>query len=108
MSKKKKNIPVFFIFLCKKFWENNFQKINYQFEISRETIILDISTFTWYNYVPRPKRKKILVFFIFLCKKFWEKNFQKIKYQLEISSKNDNYRYKYFLKIKLGTKSEKK
>ena len=53
------------------------------------------------------KKKNIDVFFIFSCKKFWEKNFQKIKYELEISRKNDNFRYKYFHMIKLGTTSEK-
>ena len=39
-----------------------------------------------------------------------EKEFQKIKYQLqlEISSKNDNSRYKYFHMIKLGTTSQNK
>ena len=32
----------------------------------------------------------------------------KIKYQFEISSKNDNSRYKYFHMKKLGTASQKK
>ena len=54
------------------------------------------------------KKKNITVFLIFLCKKFREKNFHKIKYQLEISSKNDNSKYKYIHMIKLGTTSKKK
>ena len=54
------------------------------------------------------KKINFAVFFIFLYKKFWEKNFQKIKYHLEIPSKNDNSRYKYFHVIKLGTTSENK
>ena len=39
------------------------------------------------------KKKNIAVFFIFLCKKFGEKNLKKIKYQLEKLRKNDNSRY---------------
>ena len=54
------------------------------------------------------KKKNISVFIIVLCIKFWEKNILKIKYQLKISSKNDNSRYKYFHMIKLATTSERK
>ena len=110
-SEKKKNIPVlfFFIFLCKKFWEKKFQKIKYQFEVSSK------NNNSWYKYLhmiklgtTSEKKKNIAVFFIFFMQKIWEKNFQKIKYQLEISSKNDNSRYKYFHMIKLCTTSQNK
>ena len=40
--------------------------------------------------------------------KILKKNFKQINYQLEISSKNDNSRYKYFHRKKLGTTSKKK
>ena len=82
-SKKKKNSVAFYIFLCEKFWEKNFQKIKYQLEISSK------KNNTRYKYfhmkklgTTSEKKKKIAVFFIFLCKKFWEKDFQKIKYQI--------------------------
>ena len=108
-SEKKKNIAVFLIFLCTKFWEKNFQKIRYQLEISS---IIDNSRYKYFHRkelgTAFEKKKNITVFFIFSCKKFWEKNFQKMKQQLEISSKNNNSRYKYFHMIKLGTTSEKK
>ena len=80
-SEKKKNIAVFFIFLCKK--EKNFQKIKYQLEISSKN---DNSRYKYFHMIKfgttSEKKKNIAVFFIYLCKKFWEKNFQKIKYQI--------------------------
>ena len=63
-------------------------------KISSKNHFKGISTFMEINEVLHPKKKtNIAVFLIFLCKLFLEKNFQKIKYQLEISSKNDNSRY---------------
>ena len=50
----------------------------------------------------------MLFFLFFYVKTFTKKNFQKIKYQLEISSKNYNSRYKYFHRKKLGTTTKKK
>ena len=108
-SQKKKNIAVFFIFLCKKFWENNFQKIKYQLEILSKNNNSKSKYFSMIKLgTTSEKKKNIAVFFVFLCNKCWEKNFRKIKYQLEISSKNNNSRYKYFHVIKLGTTSKKK
>ena len=108
-SEKKKNIVVFFIFICKKFWEKNLPKIKYQLEISSK---IDNSRYKYFHMIKlgttSEKKKNIAVFFIFICKKFWEKNLPKIKYQLEISSKIYNSRYKYFHRKKLGTASEKK
>ena len=106
-SEKKKNIAVFFIFLCKQFWEKDFQKIKYHLEIPSKN---DNSRYKYFHVIKlgttSERKKNITVFFIFLCKKFWEKDFQKIKYQLEISSKNDNSRYYYFRRKKLGIKSK--
>ena len=82
-SEKKKNIAVFFIFLCKKFWEKSFQKIKYQLEISSKN---DNSRYKYFHVIKlgttSEKKKNIAVFFIFLCKKFWEKNLRKIKYTI--------------------------
>ena len=54
------------------------------------------------------RKKNITVYFIYLCNNFLEKNLQKINYQLEVSSKNDNSGYKYLQMIKLSTTSKKK
>ena len=100
-TSEKKKILLFFLFFNAK----NFQKIKYQLEISIKN---DTSRFKYFQMIKlgtTSKRKKnITVFFIYLCNKFLQKNFQKIRYQLEISSKNDNSRYKYFHMIKWVSK----
>ena len=87
-SEKKKNITVFFIFFCKKCWEKKFLKIKYQLEISSKN---NNSRYKYFHMIKldttSKKKKNITVFFIFSCKKFWEKKFQKMKHQMEISSK---------------------
>ena len=77
-SENKNNITVFFIFLCKKFWEKNLKKIKYQLEISRKN---NNSRYKYFHMIKlgttSENKKNITVFFIFLCKKFWEKNLKK-------------------------------
>ena len=82
-SEKKKNIAVFLIFLCKKFWEKNFQKIKCQLEISSKNRIFRYKYFHRKKLSNTSKKKEnVAVNFIFLRNKFWEKNFEKIKYSI--------------------------
>ena len=77
-SKKKKNIAVFLFFYAKNFEKKMFKKLSINWRYQVKTIFSDITTFIEINEVLHPKRKKILLFFLF----FYAKNLKKIKYQI--------------------------